>query len=234
MIDILKVSTKHRLNIEVALIFLGMLYVTINTISDFLFFRQVTISHYGSFATISPSAAAFSWPLTYIISDVVLVISKRKFALFIIGFGTFCDALFGLLLQWIPDTNSSVLGRGIVHSLNLLGPYVWLLVYTGIISTVLTAILEIIIFSAVYKKLDKFVTSAIVSITVTLLIRTFIGDYFTIKNEPNVIKILISNLVINIIVLICYMLLLKVSIKLFKLYNNQFLLSGVEDLNCEK
>jgi hypothetical protein len=210
------VYSKKSWNKEYCLIVLGMLYVTINTLSDFLFFRQISISTYFSYFTISPSAAAFSWPLTYIISDAAIVIAKRKIAIFIIVFGTFCDAIFGLVLQWIPvishdyNSHSDIISK----SLSMLGIPIWTLVYTGIDSTIITAVLEIIIFTAIYERIDRFITSAIISITTTLLIRTFLGDYLTLRHESNVISILFSNLAINILVLVFYFSVLKLGIRI--------------------
>ncbi|MCC2625258.1 MAG: hypothetical protein K0R14_1131 [Burkholderiales bacterium] len=190
------------------LFFAAMLYVTCKLVCNPLFFRQVDIHFFFSNTPLKLNSAAFVYPGIYVLSDLIVVLSSRRFGILIAFFGIICDGIFSFTVSHIsglplPSTMSKTELLS-TTSVNTLGLQMWPLYYQGVIAATIAAIAEILIFSTIFKRLDNFVIATVTSVVITLVFHNLINDYQMLKNEPDVWRLIINNWMVNITILFVY------------------------------
>lgn len=198
------------------LVFFIMLYVTCKVVCNVLFFRQIELSCFGHSIKIVGSALIF--PFIYILSDAIIYLSNKKTVIFVIIFGLICDCIFSISIYQIANfsipqnmTSSELL---LTQAANMIGIKMWQLFYQGLIASFIAAILEVIIFTKLYKFLKSFILSTITSVFITLLCHNIINDYNMLSQEDDVWTLIIDNLAINISIVVIYVLLMSALMKM--------------------
>jgi hypothetical protein len=177
------------------IIILFMLMVMIKCVSNIIFFRQIVLSILPSIQ-LTIASSAIIYPLFYIINDLILAITNKKIAIIIMIFATICNGIFASYISYIdliPDNLP------------------WLLFRNDIIGTLITNILELLLFGYIVTKIKNFFLSAFVSTALTLSTHNFIAYYFTLHKNNNWFNTYIDSLIVEIFVTVTYL----VSIKLF-------------------
>jgi hypothetical protein len=190
------------------LFFAAMLYVTCKLVCNPLFFRQVDISFFFSASPLKLNSSAFVYPGIYVLSDLIVVLSSRRFGILIAIFGIICDGIFSFTVSHISGlplpsmmSKTELLST---TSVNTLGLQMWPLYYQGLIAATIAAIAEILIFSTIFKRLDNFVIATVASVVITLVFHNVINDYQMLKHEPDVWRLIINNWMVNITILFVY------------------------------
>jgi len=184
------------------LMLLCMFYITCCVVCNPLFFRYLELP------ILKISSAAFIYPLVYVLIDTISAMTNRGTAIFVIIVGRICDGVFSYLLfffanQQIPlDMSSAAIQN--TNAVNVLGNLVWPLWYHGVIASTVTAIVELMLFMFIFKKLKNFFLSTIISITVTLVTHNLINDYGVLKNDPHVWHVIVGNLSVNLSIMVLY------------------------------
>lgn len=207
------------------LFFAAMLYVTCKLVCNPLFFRQVDISFFFSAAPLKLNSSAFVYPGIYVLSDLIVVLSNRRFGILIAIFGIICDGIFSFAVSHIsglplPSTMSKTELLS-TTSVNTLGLQMWPLYYQGLIAATIAAIAEILIFSTIFKRLDNFVIATVTSVMITLVFHNVINDYQMLKHEPDVWRLIINNWMVNITILFIYAVIIAGIRRTIKIWQSQ-------------
>ena len=190
------------------LLFLSMLYITLKVVCNPLFFRQVEFYLEFIKYPIKLTCSAFVYSLIYVVIDMIVVISNKKYAIFIILFGTICDGLFSGVHYFVSTIDVPIIMSNTelikTATINTLGSNMWSLFSHGLIASMVAAIAELLIFAYLYKKVNSFFISTVTSVIVTLVTHNVITDYPMLKHEPDFWLLIMHNLVINISIMIIY------------------------------
>lgn len=211
------------------IVFLAMIYVTCKLLCNPIFFRQTEfIVPYLNYQ-FKITCAILVFPLTYILSDGITVITNRKIAIIIIMFGIICDGIFSCVINFIslfslPHQMSSTELLN-TQSINNIGGQMWKLYYYGVIASAVASIFEVIIFSFLYKKIKIFFISTVISIVLIITVHNLITDYYTLSSEKDVWQIVLHNWMMNISFMLIYILLYVVAVGMYKWlkFNRTFL-----------
>lgn len=167
-------------------LFAAMLYVTCKLVCNSLFFRQVDISILFFPNPIKLTCSAFLYPIIYILSDLIIALSNKRFAIILALFGIFCDGFFSFCVSHISYLAiSSVMSATELintNAVDLVGRPMWQLYYQGLIAATFAAIFEILMFSILFKKYKNFIVSTVISVIITLIIHNLINDYHMLKH----------------------------------------------------
>lgn len=184
-------DTKHA-NLYL-LILLISLSLTIKLTSNIIFFRQAYLSQF-LFMQLSVASSALIYPLFYIINDIILSLTNKKFAIMTITLVTLFNGVFALYLS---DTNL------IPNNLP------WKLFRNDIIGMIFTNILELLIFNYFITKIRNFFISALLSVSLVLASHNFIAYYFTLRQNPNWFNIYIDSLIVEVSATAMYLILVQ-------------------------
>ncbi len=201
-----------------SLIFFAMLYITLKLTCNPLFFRQIEIHFWFIDYDLKIVSSALTYPLIYVISDLIVLISNRRYAIFVIFTGIVCSGVFSFAWHFISTVNipkvmtSTELVKA--NAINIIGIDMWKLFCHGLLASTIASIAELLIFSALYTKIKNFFISTIISIIVTLTFHNTIIDYQMLKNEPDVWLLIIHSLSINITIMIIYALTVSIFLKI--------------------
>lgn len=205
--------TNKQLNLKnelplLLLLFFSMLYVTLKVICNPLFFRQIEFTLTFINYSVNLTGAAFVYSFIYIISDIIVLLSNRRYAIFIILFGIVCDGLFSYIMYFTstistpPFLSNMILMNTL--AVNTIGANMWSLFYHGLLAASIAAVAELLIFSILYKKIHSFFVSTVTSVIVTLISHNLFNDYFMLKDNPEHWGLIIHNLTVNIIIMVIY------------------------------
>lgn len=190
------------------IIFLAMFYMTTNLMCDPLVFRQLVLDPILIEHHLKLSCSAFVYPIDCITIDAIIFLTNRRIASIVILFGILCDGVFSLGLHYVaslpfPHTlsNSTMLNT---VSVNAIGHAIWPLWYHGLLANLVVSILEIAVFSAVFRRSNNFLFSAAISTFITLSTHIIINDYPVLNQESNVWEIIISNSLMTSSIMLTY------------------------------
>lgn len=204
---ITKDSSNYNKSVYVLLV-LSMLYVAFKLTCNPMFFRQTIIKLPLLSWDLKIVCSAFVFPAIYVMSDVITALSNRKLAITIIIIGAVCDGIFSFAVDSITSlripNNISGLQALNTQYINHLGPQVWSLYYHGVIASVVTAIVEVFIFSFVLKKSKNFFIATITGVIITLLIHNTITDYPLLRLDPDAWKIIFNGIFVNVSIMVIY------------------------------
>lgn len=189
----------------------SMCYITIKLTCNPLFFRltDFTLNIYIIHYVVKVFSSTFIYPLVYVVSDIVTALSNRRIAICIIIVGIVCDGFFSYsiyyasLLQLPHFMTASELKNA--SYVNYMGHPIWKLYYSGVIGTIITSVVEVLIFNKLYKKMQNFFTSTILSIIVVIVVHNPIAA-LPIWNEPDYWRVVTNGLIVDISFLIAYVL----------------------------
>lgn len=202
-------KVKLRINKNCLLIALAMFYVSAKLTCNPLFFRQINLNfpifHFG----LKIIASSLVFPIIYILSDFIYMLSSRGITIFIIIMGIVCDGLFSFCIRYITTlsmpnimSNAQMINT---NAINVIGAQVWGLYLHGLIATIVANIFEVLIFAFIFKKINNFFISTIISVAITLTFHNTITDYpILINQNKDAIKIILNGLFINISILTIY------------------------------
>ncbi|MEN9390781.1 MAG: hypothetical protein RL017_78 [Pseudomonadota bacterium] len=207
----------------ITLLILAMLYVAFKLTCNTLFFRQTLFNIPFTHINIRIVSSAFLYAGIYVISDGIVAISNRSITILVIIIGVICDGLFSGLTYLIttlhmPQINSA-LQQINTNAINQLGPEFWQLYYHGVIAAITAAIIEVIIFSFIFKKSNNFFISTISSVIIILFAHNTITDYPLLKSDPHAWRIILNGLGMNISVMAIYAAIITIILGILKKYN---------------
>lgn len=208
-------------NIHIVLLLaLAMLYVTCKLTCNPLFFRQSLFTIPFTHHQIRIVSSAFVYPAIYVISDAIVAVSNRMITIFIIIIGVVCDGLFSGMTNLVttlqmPHINS-LIQQANTNAVNQLGSQFWQLYYHGVIAALTAAILEVLIFSFIFRKSRNFFISTIASVIIVLLAHNTIADYPLLKSDPNALTIIFNGIGMNVSVMAIYAALISVVLLIVK------------------
>ena len=201
-----------------SLIFFAMLYITLKITCNPLFFRQININLLFINYDFKILSSSLTYPLIYVISDLIVLISNRRSAIFIVLTGILCDGMFSCAWHFVStiDVPQVMTTTELIKTtaINIIGTDVWRLFYHGLLASTIAAIAELLIFSALYTKIKSFFISTIISVIITLAFHNIITEYQMIKNEPDAWFLIIHSLSINITIMIIYALTVSIFLKI--------------------
>ncbi len=185
-----------------------MLYITLKLTCNPLFFRQIEIHFWFINYDLKVVSSALTYPLIYVISDLIVLISNRRSAIFIVLTGILCDGIFSFAWHFIStiDIPQVMTSTELIKTtaINTIGIDVWRLFYHGLLASTITAIAELLIFSTLYTKIKSFFLSTVISVIITLTFHNIILDYQMLKNEPDAWFLIMHSLSINITIMTIY------------------------------
>lgn len=213
-------KNKNKVQISYFFLFFCMLYVTCKLVCNPIFFRQTNfnlpyIDYHFKF-----TCAAFIFPSIYVLSDAIVAFTNRRIALMVIAVGIICDGLFSYLISYFASLDMpAIMSKSELlynNSVNAIGIQLWPLFYHGLVATIIAAISEALIFSFLYKKINNFFISTILSICIILVIHNLITDYSSLRHEPDAWRIIIDNWIINMSFMILYSFLVVIVMRVRK------------------
>ncbi|TNF65469.1 MAG: hypothetical protein EP298_12160 [Gammaproteobacteria bacterium] len=208
----IKTNTKK----EAVFLFAIMFYVTCKITTDPLFFRT-HMFHFFDYSMLI-SFSAFIFPLVYVLSDLIVFLKGRLIAIYVVLIGTFCDGFFSYSVYassffsqpTFPAEQVQQASRSYaVDTLSSGFPPLW---YHGLIASIITAIVEVIIFSFFLKKLKRFSSATIISISITLISHNLFLDYPMVKAGYMTWSRVINNLIFEISIIIVYAIIIDIFI----------------------
>lgn len=190
------------------MVFTAMIFVSAKLLCNPLFFRQVEINFLFFTNPLKLNSSAFIYPAIYIISDAIVFFSNKKTGIAIALFGILCDGTFSYVTNLVTHFpiphQMSVTELLNTQSINNIGGQMWKLYYYGAAASVVAAIAEILIFSALFNKSKNFLISTVTSVVITLVVHNLITDYQILYNEPDVWRLIIDNWMVNFSILFTY------------------------------
>lgn len=197
-----------------------MLRVTVGIVCNPLYLRHVNINLAG-FNFIC-TGAAFLYPIIYILTDAIAFISTRKIAILLVMFSTLCDGLYSLLSYAVTTLsmplNLSDIELAHNNAINIIGAHILKLFIHGFLASVIAAIVELLIFIYFLGKLHSFILSTMTSIIITLAVHNTITDSIMLRNGPNKWFIIVTNLGLNITIMLIYSIIISFLISINKRY----------------
>lgn len=201
-------------------IILAMLYISFKLICNPIFFRQIELSIPPITYNLKVVGSALIYPFIYILSDVIVALSNRKTTIIIIVAGIICDGIFSFVVSRISNfaLPSNLSGQALANTLaiNQVGGQMWLLFIHGCIAALVVAIIEIIIFAALLKRLNNFFISTLISVVVTLVSHNLITDYPMLRQQSDAWGLIFHSLSINITIMFIYTTIVSLVLKIFK------------------
>lgn len=193
-------------NNNLNIMYLTTAFILCHVVCCVLFFRKIEFNFFTyKFETIG---AAFFFPFTYVICDLIILISDRMTAVIAILFGIICEGVFTFLIYYVSffkiPINISNHSLMLTNAINLLGSEIWRLFYQSLFASIVSLLLEIYIFSYLYKKISNFVISTLISIFITILCHNLVNDYEMFQNEVNIWKLIFNTLIINMVIISIY------------------------------
>lgn len=193
-------------------IFLSMLFVSTKLACNPLFSRQMDLHLSLPLIrldyTFKVTCSALIYPLIYILSDLIVLVTNKKTAIIVTLFGIFIDGLSSALFTYIAHKplpmNMSETERVTSQSFNAISIHMWQLFNSGLIANIVVAIVEIIMFAFFLRKINNFFISVMVSIIVTLAIHYPLTDYRVLSHEPDALHILLHNFATNVAIMSIY------------------------------
>lgn len=191
------------------IVILAMAYITIKLTCNPLFFKHVDFKVNLIFTSfvIKVVSSTFIYPLVYVISDLITVMTNRKTAILIILAGILLDGFYSgaVFISASFDTPAMMSSSELENArvINYLGSPTWMLYYGGVFGTIITAIAEILIFNKLYNKLKNFYIAAIASVVVVLVIHNPIAA-LPIWDEPDYWDVVSNGLIVDITFMIVY------------------------------
>jgi ribose/xylose/arabinose/galactoside ABC-type transport system permease subunit len=88
-----------------------------------------------------------------------------------------------------------------------------------VLAAITAAILEVVIFSFIFRKSSNFFISTISSVVIILFAHNIITDYPLLKADPNAWKIIFNGLSMNISVMVIYAAIITAILTIVKKYN---------------
>lgn len=154
-----------------------MLYITCKIIHNSLIFKQLNISFIEPFNIIDTKISSYVLMFFIIctLSNLISTITNRKLAIYIIITGIICEGVFSLLIHSVttlPIPNHMTTAQQLyTRSINDIGAQIWDLFYYGVTAKLISNISEIIVFNYLTKKINSFVLSSIISVSIILLVQ---------------------------------------------------------------
>lgn len=190
------------------LIMLAMLYVACKLTCNPLFFRQINIYYPILDIELKIVSSSLIFPIIYLLSDLIVLISNRKTAIFIIIIGILCDGFFSFSINYatslpIPDTMSQT-QLSYTNAINTLGNKIWKLFAHGLLATITANIVEILLFASIFNKIKSFFLSTVISVFIILIFHNIITDYPMLKSQDDVWSIIFSGLLVNMSIMAMY------------------------------
>lgn len=175
-------------------LFFAAMYVSVSISCDPLFFRQTEL--FG----ITFTASSFLYAGLYAISDAVARVAGSTVAVMIVLFDKVSDGLYSYLNYFATKlpypTHFFGTGKHVTDAVNTIGQHLPMLYYNGLFVSALAAVIEVLIFSKIYSKINNFFFATIFSTTITLLLHDIPSDYLTLRHLPNVWQIVWGNFAI--------------------------------------
>ena len=197
----------------IGILCLVMSYVACKITCNPMFYRsiEVHLPYVNYPAKIATSV--FLYPLTFVICDLISTLLPRRQTLFIILFGAGCDGFFSYITKFlsyfaIPHAMKPT-ELQLVQAIDLLGPYMWLLFYRGVIASIVTTIAEVTFFTILFKRIKNINLSIICSVTTVLLVHNLVLNYPLRRREAGGAAMVIHGLIFEIIFLVLYILLIS-------------------------
>lgn len=204
------------------IVVISMFYVAVKLTCNPLFFRhvEVTIPTLSFSTTIKVVSSTFIYPLVYVLSDLITALTNRKMAIIIIIVGILCDGFFSFGVYYVSLINipTSMTNTELKNAdfVNYLGYPIWKLYYSGVLGSIITSITEIFLFNKLYRKMQNFFSSTIISVIVVLIIHNPIAA-FPIWSEPDYWQVVTNGLIIDISFMIIYVLIGFIATKFYLL-----------------
>lgn len=213
----IKILTKSK---EFYVILTLLLYMTLKLACDPLFFRTIEITIFGHSFMSMASSTIFS--STYALSDMIAFMKGRYIAIMVIIAATLCDGIFSYLIYFagqmkipnftahdVGDLNNTLAINHIAEQL----PKLW---HNGIIASLVTAIIEVIIFTTLLKKIKNFAISTICSVSIVLITHNILLDHQMLKSFDDQWEKIFTGFFLNMILVIIYALLVQAFISFYK------------------
>lgn len=187
-------------NLHLILLLIG-LSITIKLTSNIIFFRQAYLSGLPVMGfTIASSAIIY--PLFYIVNDLILSLTNKKFAIITVLSVTICNGIFAYYIS----------------SITLIPDYLpWKLFINDIVGMTVTNLFELLFFNYIINKINNFFLSAFLSVSFTLSLHNFMSYYFTLGHTKNWFAVYFHSLIIEISTTFAYLLITQLTI--LKRYN---------------
>lgn len=192
--------------INLNIMYLATAFVVCDIVCCVLFFRKLEFNFWGY--TVKTVGSAFLYPFTYVICDLIILISNRSTAVKIILFGNVCTGFFSFSIYYISfykiPINSSNNSLMLINAVNLLGSEIWCLFYQSLFASIVSVLVEVFIFAYLYKKISNFAISTLISIFITIFCHNIINDYDMFQNEVDIWKLIFNTLFINMFIISIY------------------------------
>lgn len=207
------------------IILISSISLSLSLTSNLLYFSGHIIK-FDTFSLVFTSAA-LTYPITFALSDFFAYLTNRKTGImvgiiFIIADGIFCSALQlnYLIAQnnfYSLDSNFEILSNAML----LISSPIFKLWYFGILASIVTVTIEVLIFSRVMKKINNYILSVVLSTAVTLALHNSILDYNMLKSYDGFWHLIIGNYIVNMLTVSLYAIITHVSIKIISNSKNK-------------
>lgn len=189
------------------LLVLSMLYAVSRVIYKALFLKKFAVTLLYVNNSIVISYSDFILPALFIISNLIVIIAGKRLGILIIFFGILCEGIFSLSLGYISllpiPTFMSHTETLTTNTVNLMGNYMWLRYTQNILTSISIAIIEVIIFSALFKALKGLIFATIISVFSSIILLNIINH-----NYHNFAQFIFNNCILTATILSFYTLIL--------------------------
>ncbi len=153
---------------------------------------------------------------------MIAFMKGRYIAIIVIITATLCDGIFSYVIYFASQTIIPNFTANDIEDLhNTLAinhiavqlPKLW---HNGIIASLVTAIVEVIIFTTLLKKIKNFAVSTIFSVSIILITHNIILDHQMLKSFDDQWEKIFTGLFLNMILVVIYALLVQIFISFYK------------------
>lgn len=198
-------------------IFLVMIYVSCVMICNPVFLEQINLFSPISLNLFELNISLLLYPIIYIINDLIIMLSSKKFAILAMLLGTLYNGIFAYISNYISNLplpqKVSYSGLQNTYTINLMGKQLWLFYTQSLILTFIAAICQIMIFSYLYNRFNSFFLAFITSNTICLTI-------YNLKYKNNILHVINHNLNASLTIAFIYAMLVLGTKETMKMWKN--------------
>lgn len=214
-----KVKATIKNNNSHIIIAFAMIYVSCKLTCNPLFFRQINLTYPFLNLELKVVSSSLVFPLIYILSDLIVIVSNRMTAVFIIIVGIICDGIFSFSISYVatlPLPSMPPSQALNTDAINIVGGQIWKLYVHGVLATIIANIAEVLLFARLFSKIKSFFLSTTLSVLIILVFHNIITDYPMLKNQIDAWNTIFNGLLLNMSILTLYAAIFSIFIWLHK------------------
>ena len=193
-------------------------FLAVSVTSHLIAFRLTLLDHYALIP------ASFIYMSAFVLTDVFAAYNSRKFVVLVLILEAFVNLFFMVVTNIVVRLPYPGYLRN-VHAFNDVFSPIMILFLANLAGTFVAFLLDVFVFYYFYRtKKLPFLVSSLISSVSTILLYTFITDYFAFKQfyPLHIYQLIFANIVTNFIVLAVYTVLGQILLTYIFRYLNRY------------